>query len=111
MDDTIKFLSISRRTWYRWKERNLGPRWAYVALSVMSGELDKLGWKGFFIEDGVLYSRELSRNYYNWKPADLMVTVFCNCNSHVYLREQRKNKIVNNEKIMNINTYRRQKIN
>jgi hypothetical protein len=74
-------LGIKERTWYRWQAAGQGPKWALKALEILSGRLDYFGWKGWYIERGILYSDKLSAKYYNWEESDLLVWAFWRCNS------------------------------
>jgi hypothetical protein len=81
-------LGIGRSTWYRWKADNECPEWAINLAELMAGNLDFLGWKNWRLESGVLYRADLNTKYYNWKPEDLMISVFCECPTHQRLRAQ-----------------------
>lgn len=70
-------LGISERSWYRWQSAGQGPRWAYLALRILSGELDFFGWHGWYIERGTLFCRFYSPKLYNWRPEDLVLWRFC----------------------------------
>lgn len=74
-------LGISERTWYRWKQKNSAPIWALRAIKLMSGKLDFLGWNGWYIEQGVLYTEKHSLKNYNWTPGQLMVSRFWELNA------------------------------
>lgn len=87
--DVCEYLGISERSYYRWKASGYGPRWVYKSLEILSGRLDFQGWKGWRLFDGVLYNEELNTKYYNWIPADLMVSVFCRCPGHLETMKRR----------------------
>lgn len=75
--EVCEMLGISERTWYRWQRSEKAPKWSYLALRTLSGRLDFLGWRGWYIERGVLYTEKHSPKLYNWKPEDLTVWRFC----------------------------------
>lgn len=79
-------LGISPRTWHRWGETGYAPKWAYVALYALSGDLTPLGWRGWYIKDGELYCRDLNPRYYSFIPAHLLASVFCQCPAHNSVR-------------------------
>lgn len=80
VSDAIKFLGISRRTWYRWKESNLCPVWAIRLMKFGAGYLDEFGWKGWRIHKGKLSCNELDSKYFIWKPGDLKAEAFWRAN-------------------------------
>src|SRR5690606_19114837 len=86
ISETINKLGICRSTWYEWQKQKAAPEWAWKLLKMYSGDLSYLGWKHWEIKEKVLYNRQLSQKYYNWLPADLMVSVFCGCEAHSRLR-------------------------
>ena len=69
-------LGISERTYYRWKADKQAPKWAYKAVKRCTGELTIFGWKGWRIENGVLYCDGVSHKHHNWTPKDLLVPLF-----------------------------------
>lgn len=87
--DVCEYLSITERSYYRWKASGKGPRWVYRSLEILSGRLDFQGWKGWRLFDGVLYNEGLNTKYYNWIPADLLVSVFCRCPGHAEAMKRR----------------------
>lgn len=75
-------LGISEQTWYRWRRTGRAPQWAKIGVSAICGDLEIVGWRGFFIERGVLYNRDLCRKYYSWKPGDLRAEAFLRANGY-----------------------------
>lgn len=69
-------LGISERSWYRWKRSGSGPKWVFLSLRILSGRLDFLGWRGWYIERGTLFCEFHSPKLYNWTPSDLTVSKF-----------------------------------
>ena len=90
--EVCEYLGISVRTWYRWRERKKGPKWALVALEALAGRLDHLGWKGFYISNGYMYNRDLSPKYYQFEPGHLIGAVFCSCPAHRNIRRSEQDK-------------------
>ena len=89
ISDACRELGISRRTWYRWKHDGHGPQWAYRLINLLSGDLSHFGWKHWQIRQGTLYNDQLNSRYYQFKPADLLVSVFCSCPGHKQLQRSR----------------------
>lgn len=69
-------LGISERSYYRWKREGFGPKWVLVALNLLCGKLDHLGWKGWYIADGKLFSQYHHPSQYNWTPGQLLEARF-----------------------------------
>lgn len=84
VSDVCKKLGISERSWYRWKSQGVAPYWAFVALKLLAGSLDHLGWRGWYIEQGVLYTRLHSEKLYNWRPGELARDRFLSLQKSLY---------------------------
>lgn len=65
-------LRISERTWYRWKQQNRVPASAVQHAACLTGRLDRLGWSGWKIENGVMMFEGLNPKYYQWRPNELL---------------------------------------
>jgi hypothetical protein len=95
VSDVCEKFGISQRTWYHWKKNKHAPKWALIALKLLAGELDQLGWKGWYIERGVLYTRKHSANLYNWTPGQLAKERFLELHRNIYSVDMRTS--ANNE--------------
>lgn len=71
LPEVLELFEISQSTWYRWKQSG-APRWAFRLLECHAGHLDHLGWKGWQIRHGRLFSHELHYRYY-WQRSDLLI--------------------------------------
>jgi len=78
--DLCDDLGITERTYYRWKREGYAPKWVSVALYALCGKLDHLGWKGFYIRDGKLYSQGHHPDQYCWSPGQLLEARFWELN-------------------------------
>jgi hypothetical protein len=104
VSEACDFLCVSKRTWYRWQADGYAPRWAENAMRIRSGDLETLGWKGWFLEHGVLYNSILERKYYRWEPGNLMEEAFWRANgkkqSGIFaLNESRKIEILDKKRM------------
>jgi hypothetical protein len=88
ISEACEKLGIGKSTWYRWKAADLCPEWALAHMELLAGNLYFLGWKNWRLQSGVLYRTDLNTKYYNWMPADLMISVFCDCEAHKRIRAQ-----------------------
>lgn len=68
---TLELLEISSSTWYRWCNAS-APGWSLRLLECYAGHLDHLGWRGWQIQRGKLFTYDLSHHYY-WTKGDLLV--------------------------------------
>jgi len=73
-------IGITSSTWYRWKKAGKAPRWAFVTVTILSGQLDLFGWDGWYIENGTLYTRKHHPDHYHWKPGELLEARFWQIN-------------------------------
>lgn len=67
---TLELLNISPSTWYRWQQQ--APPWAFRLLECYAGHLDHLGWHGWQIQNGRLFTYDLNYRYF-WTPADFLI--------------------------------------
>lgn len=74
--EACRELGISEQTWRRWRKHKKAPKWAYKCLSLLSGDLQFLGWKHWVIRGGVLYEKSLNARYHSWTPEDLLLPLF-----------------------------------
>lgn len=68
--ECLELFGISKRTWYRWRERG-APEWAFKLLRLQAGYLEPLGWKHWQIRRGVLYFDGFTKPY-KWEPGELI---------------------------------------
>lgn len=69
-------LGISERTYYRWKNKDRAPAWALKIMQLLPGELDRHGWKNWYIQNGRLFCRGLNPRYASWSPGELLAAEF-----------------------------------
>lgn len=72
VDELADQLGFSERSYYRWKADGFAPKWVSIALNLLCGRLDHLGWKGWYISEGVLYHQMHHPDQYFWKQSDLL---------------------------------------
>ena len=58
LEKTLELLEISERSYYRWKANDAVPHWAVRMLEMLSGDLERYGWKNWRIEHGELQARD-----------------------------------------------------
>lgn len=68
VDQACHLVGRARRTWTYWRQHGF-PAWVVRFLRLRAGYLDELGWEGWQIRAGVLYTNELGR--YSWTPEQL----------------------------------------